>query len=413
MSVNADRSIRPRGNRRAPLALAATVTTLWAAVVSFVPTMVIVAFAYTIDATGGVGTRLLRLGLAGWLLAHGVPLHTGLGPIGLAPLAVSVFAAWRVTRAGVHTARAIGARKAPAQRVPAAAGAVAVVYALLGGLAAWAAGLPGVDVSIPRAMLTFAVFGGLTGALGAAIAAGVPGILFRRLPPVVGEGIRTGMVGALLLFGAGAGAAGMAIAVNGGEASQILNDYRTGILGQFGLILVCVLYGPTMAVWAASYLIGPGFSIGVGTTISAGQVTIGRLPALPALAGLPGKPAGALGALMLGLPLAAGMTAGWLHVRRARRRATGRQRTDPVVRRKAWLDLVCSCLVAGPVAASIIAVASYAATGSLGRGQLAEIGPHTVPVSLLGGLIVAVGALVAAVATRLVADARRSADTRP
>jgi hypothetical protein len=56
----------------------------------------------------------------------------------------------------------------------------------------------------------------------------------------------------------------MAVAINGRDAGQIYDDYRTGVAGQMGLTLVCALYGPNIAVWAASYLVGPGFAIGAG-----------------------------------------------------------------------------------------------------------------------------------------------------
>src|SRR2546429_3006393 len=73
--------------RRAPLALAATVTTGWAALVSYVPVVALIALlTHHIQIPGGTG---------GWLLAHGVPLDTGAGRIGLVPLGVSVLAAWR------------------------------------------------------------------------------------------------------------------------------------------------------------------------------------------------------------------------------------------------------------------------------------------------------------------------------
>src|SRR5258706_15253258 len=91
---------KPPRARRAPLALAATVTTGWAALVSLAPMLVIVALVHAVDASGAPAHRVARLGLAGWLLAHGVPVHTGLGVVELAPLAFSVVAAWRVARAG-------------------------------------------------------------------------------------------------------------------------------------------------------------------------------------------------------------------------------------------------------------------------------------------------------------------------
>jgi len=104
--------------RRAPLALAATVTTVWAALVSLAPVLVVVALVSALDGSGASTGVVARLGLAAWLLAHGVPIEVGIGPVALAPLALTVLAAWRVYRAGVHTARAVGARRGRAKLPP-------------------------------------------------------------------------------------------------------------------------------------------------------------------------------------------------------------------------------------------------------------------------------------------------------
>ena len=83
-----------------------------------------------------------------------MPLHTATGPLGLAPLALTVLALWRLTRAGVHVSRAIGARdtRSP-RRALLAAVAVGIAYALLGALAAVLVGTGGPDVSLIRAGL--------------------------------------------------------------------------------------------------------------------------------------------------------------------------------------------------------------------------------------------------------------------
>src|SRR2546423_11307367 len=94
--------------RRPPVLLAGAVTTGWATVVSVAPVIGAVVLLHLVGG-GDAGTGvLIRVGIAGWLLAHGVPLHTDLGPVGRAPLAVTGLAAWRLMRAGVHTTRAIG-----------------------------------------------------------------------------------------------------------------------------------------------------------------------------------------------------------------------------------------------------------------------------------------------------------------
>lgn len=388
---------RKSGARGAPLPLAAAVTTTWAALVSFIPTMVVVGFAYAVDSTGNPIAAVLRLGLAGWLLSHGVPIRTDLGQIGLIPLTITALAMWRVARAGVHTARAIGARRSGSNWLTLAAGVgVGVAYGAIGAVTAVCAQLPGMSVSVVRAALTLAVFGLVAGLAGAATESGALRRLARWLPQGIRTGLRAGAVAAMLVFGSGAAAAGMSIALAGGEASQMLADYGTGVIGQAGLTIICLLYGPTLAIWASSYLIGPGFVIGTGTTVTAAKVVLGPLPAVPALAGLPADSAGGLAAILLGLPLAAGMAAGWLLVRRARQAEVERRRPQP-----SWVAQLAAAAMAGPVAGVLLCLASLAASGPLGAGRLALIGPRAVPVAVVGAGIIAVGSVVAATATRL------------
>jgi len=196
---------------------------------------------------------------------------------------------------------------------------------------------------------------------------------------------------ALLVLAAGAATAGTAIAVSGSEASTMLAEYHTGVSGQAGLTLLCLVYAPDLAVWAAAYLVGPGFAVGSGTIVSAGRVTLGGLPAIPALAGLPSRPVGAWGALLLGVPLAAGMAVGWLLARR---------RLPATDAGPGWIDLLGAAALAGPVAGLVLALASLAASGALGAGRLAAVGPAALPVGAVGAGLVAAGAMIAAAGTR-------------
>ncbi|MEU7867907.1 DUF6350 family protein [Dactylosporangium sp. NPDC049140] len=393
-----------RPARRAPLALAAVVNSFWAALVSLVPTLLVVWLLFAMDSSGAPLGQVLRLGLAGWVLAHWVPLQTGIGPVSLAPLGLTAIAAWRVYRAGVHTARAIGARahhkRAPWSPWPAArAGAgIMVVYAGLGALAATIAGHNGISVPIVRAAFTFGGFGLVAGSLGAFAEARGIARLAVRTPRVLRDATRTGAVAALLILGAGAATTGMAVAFSGGDASQIIDDYHTGIAGQIGLVVVCGFFAPDVTAWTASYLVGPGFTIGSGTFISAAHVTVGSLPAVPLLAGLPSTPATGYAPLLLGLPLLAALVAGWLLARRS-------LRLDPD---RSWFALLGSAVLAGPVAGVLLALASAAASGSMGADGLADIGPHAGAVGFVAMFMVAIGALLATAATKLALRAKRA-----
>ena len=380
----------------APLPVAAVVTTVWAAVLSALPVAAVVTLAQLIDAPSVSVNGVLRYGLAGWLLAHGVPMRTGLGPIGLAPLAIAALAAWRVSRAGVHTTRAIGARRTGSPRLAAnAAIAVGVVYGLLGVGAAFACRGPELSVSPGRAGLTLGLFGLTAAGAGALPASGAFHRLAARTPAALRDGARAGVVAALLLLAAGAVLAGAATAVNGRDAGATLASYDTGVAGQAGLTLVCLAYAPNVAVWATSYLVGPGFSVGVDTTVRTSDVTLGALPAVPVFAGLPSGPVGGAWVLLLGAPLAAGMVAGWLLVSRRLRLLS--RRAEPAL---GWWPVLGAAAIAGPVAGLVLGLAAYASAGPLGAGRLSVIGPVGWQVALVATAVVASGAVLGAAGAR-------------
>ncbi|RZT81021.1 hypothetical protein EV382_4291 [Micromonospora violae] len=388
----------PRG--RAPLPVAAGVAACWAALTSYLPVAIVLGLVQLgTDSTTLTGT--LRTALAGWLLGHRVPIQTESGPLGLAPLALTVLALWRLTRAGVHVSRAIGARdtRSP-RRALLAAGAVGIAYALLGVLAAVLVGSGGPEVSLTRAGATFAVVGALAALVGAVRITAVTRLIVTRLPGAVRDGVRTGLVAGLLLLGAGAGAAGLAVATGGGDAADMIGAYRTGVAGQAGITLISVAYAPNAAVWSASYLLGPGFAVGTDTAVRTSEVSVGALPAVPLLAGLPRGPVDGFGTLLLAVPVLAGMVAGWLLARRVARLA-GPERAGPERAAPRWADLLAPAALAGPVAGMVLGAAAAVSSGPLGAGRLAQVGPVSWQVGAVAAGVIAAGALLGAAATRV------------
>jgi hypothetical protein len=388
------RGARPGGPvrrpRRAPLPLAVAVATLWAALISYLPVAVVLGMAQFAEDAGSL-PGAARLGLAGWLLGHGVPLDTPTGPLGLAPLALAALAAWRVSRAGVHVSRAIGARRrgTPIQALS-VAGAVGLGYGVIGLLAAVILNTGNVSASPLRAGLTLAVFGAVAALVGALRTTGALRLVARRMPGVLRDGLRTGVVAAFLVLGAGAGAAGLAVALGAGNASDMLGAYRTGVTGQAGITLVCVAYAPNAAVWSAAYLLGPGFAVGTDTVVRTTEVSVGPLPAVPLLAGLPEGPLGGVGAALLAVPVVAGMAAGWLLARRMLR----------VDRSARWRAVLGAALLSGPVAGLVLGAGALVSGGPLGGGRMAEIGPVAWQVVAMSSAVVAVGAVIGAAGTR-------------
>jgi hypothetical protein len=374
----------------------AAVTAGWAAIVSYVPVLALVGLLTGVAGGSSVGA-VFRLGTAAWLLTHGVTLTGGAGRYGLVPLALSVLAAWRVGRAGVHTARAIGART-PARALLAAT-AVAIGYGGTGALAATATG--GLATPV-RAGLTLGGFGLCFAGIGALVESRLARRVAGRLPLPVLDALRTGTVAALLVLGAGAAVAGVAVAISGGQASATLASYHTNVAGQAGLTLLCLVYAPNLAAWAAAYLVGPGFAVGTGTTVSAAKVSLGALPAVPVLAGLPDSAVAGLGPLLLVIPLAGGMAAGWLLVRRRLRLTSAGDGAAP-----GWGELLGSAALAGPVAGGLLGLAGWLSGGPLGSGRLAVTGPTGWQVALVGAVEVALGTVLAAAAAQVLLVARR------
>ncbi|MEU5787830.1 DUF6350 family protein [Micromonospora purpureochromogenes] len=388
---------RPESGRgRAPLVVAAGVAAGWAALTSYLPVALVLALAQLSEDAGSVAGAL-RAGLSGWLLGHGVPLQTTAGPLGLVPLLLSGLAFWRLTRAGVHTSRAMGARggRSPRQALT-AAGAVGLGYGLLGALAAVLVSTDDLRVSPVRAGVTHVVFGALAALVGALRTTGVAGLLADRAPAVLRDGVRTGLVAGLLLLGAGAGAAGLAVATGGGDAADMIGAYRTGVAGQAGITLVSLAYAPNATIWSTAYLLGPGFAVGAGTAVRTSEVSVGALPAVPLLAGLPSGPVDGFGAALLAVPVLAGMAAGWLLARRLLRAADERAVPDRAA-------LLGPAALAGPVVGLLAGLAAAASGGPLGGGRLAEIGPVPWQVAAVSTAVVTAGALLGAAAARVLA----------
>ncbi|WP_157035147.1 DUF6350 family protein [Actinocatenispora sera] len=373
---------------RASLLVAAAATAGWAALVSFVPLLVLVLLGWLLAGGAGAATSALRVAGAAWLLGNGVPIHTPIGPYGLVPLALTAFVAWRLVRAGGNTARALGDRRAALL----GAVGVAVGYGLLAALLALLVSGPDVSVSAPRAFVTAGGLALVCAVSGAAHRSGMLRHIAGQLSPAVRAGLRSGGFAAVTLLGLGAFTAGGSLAWHADRAADTFRAYQAGPVGDIGLALLCLLYAPTVSVWAVAYLSGPGFAFGAHTAVGIGGVHLGPVPAIPLLAGLPTDAAPAAGALLLGLPLLVGVATGWL----VARRDTGPGLTP----------LVFATALSGAVAGALFAVAGALSAGSLGGGQLATIGPSWWQLGLAVAGLDGVAAMAAGLTARTIARVR-------
>ncbi|AFV90244.1 Tat (Twin-arginine translocation) pathway signal sequence [Acidipropionibacterium acidipropionici ATCC 4875] len=320
------------------------------------------------DLTGGA-TRL-------WLLAHGVPI-TGLGlHLGLAPLGLTVI----IVLVGEQTcrfgARVMSAGRRAAGRVPSwrAAGQVAAVHAsthlvlvilLCGsvGAAPWPGGLVG--------GLAAGVIAGLVGAVrGARLdpAELVPPVL-RGIPLAAGAGVAVVLAGGAIVLA-------VALLMHGERVIALHEGLAPGPWGGFVLFLVELAWLPDLLMWAASWALGSGFAVGIGSSVSPFGVHLGMIPSIPVLAALPdpGTPM-IVARLWMILPVIAGAVAGVL-----------------VLRDRAGAGIGASVgygAAAGAASGLLVALVGALSGGAVGSGRLAQTGalmPQTLglAVGLLG-----------------------------
>ncbi|MFJ6430076.1 DUF6350 family protein [Microbacterium maritypicum] len=183
------------------------------------------------------------------------------------------------------------------------------------------------------------------------------------------------------------GAAALALAVitlfRGGEVVALFQAARVDALGATVMTLAQLVYLPTLIVWAASWLAGPGFAVGVGTAVSPAGTQLGVVPGIPVFGLLPENSSMWMLIVVL-VPIAAGAFAGWA----VRSRLVWEGTPLGTMQRAAI------AVGTAVVSAGVAGLAAVLANGSMGPGKLADVGPAALPFMLALGLEVLVGAAI-------------------
>lgn len=370
---------RPSGR----LALAGLIAAAWAATFGLVVTTIVAVVGWVAAPHQGVGhgvPDVLRAAVQIWLVAHHASFAFPGGHVGLLPLGLLLLPAILVVRAGEWVART--GRVERLRHVPPAAIALAAPYALLAGALAKVVSSEWLRPSLFHSLLGCFLLACIAGGGGVVRALG-----WRRALSLLPDRARAVAVGVTGGFGvlvcAGASLAGLALATHLGRAGELAGALSPGIVGGLLLMLLQAAYAPNAVAWAIAYTIGPGFAVGVGTTVAPSGVHVGDLPALPLLAALPEPgPAPPVSYVALAAPYAAGAIAGILT---ARRTPTF---SGEITALWGLAAGVCTGIMAGMFAAL--------SAGSLGDGRLAVVGPTGWEVAAVGALEIGLSAAIAA-----------------
>ncbi|MDM7891814.1 cell division protein PerM [Curtobacterium caseinilyticum] len=216
---------------------------------------------------------------------------------------------------------------------------------------------------------------------------------------VVGFAFRAGTAVTAVVVAAAGVVVALLLLTSFAEVIALYERSHAGVIGGIALTVGQLAFLPDLVGWAVAWLVGPGFAIGAGSSVSPIGTTLGPIPGIPVFGALPasGHTFGLLGVLV---PVVAGFVVAGL-MRPALVRALGTD--DSPLRRAA------AGVATGVVAGVLTGVATALTSGSLGPGRLAEAGPDGFAVGLLAALEVGLPAAVAlAVGSDLVRLPERS-----
>lgn len=321
------------------------------------------------------------------LRSLGIPEDAARFVVSLAPLAFLGFTLLFAGRSGARAVRA-GAWISGVAGGAIAFTALAVGVALTGALEVAEVALAS---AIGYPALVY-LAGALAGAIGTAWRHGDGGAIDRIRAWVedyhewgaVPEGVVRGAATAVVaLLGLGGLLLAARVFARMGDIVALYESLGVDALGATVISLGQLAYVPTLVVWAVAWMAGPGIAVGTGTSVSPVGTELGVVPAIPMLGVLPENTSMWMLIVVL-LPVGAGAFAGW--VIRSRLVSLGE---DPRMLPRAAIALGIAVLVAGSGAAL-----ARLASGSIGPGRMAEVGPHPGLVALALGAEVLIGAAI-------------------
>ncbi|MCW2799598.1 MAG: hypothetical protein JWQ70_1070, partial [Aeromicrobium sp.] len=241
-----------------------------------------------------------------WLVSVGSGLDAGPISLGLVPLGATLVCIALVALTAAWVA------SEPIAELWAFSATTAGALGLIAGIASSATNSDDIHTSVARAACGAFVIGGVGSALGAGLRHRSTDALWFSANRDVRAVVRAAVPGVLAVLGASALIVLILLLWHLPRASDLWAALDPGFGGGLALAAICLLAAPTLVLWTASALLGPGFALGTHTSVDLTGAQLGAVPGLPILAALPSPGTFPDWAFVFGLiPLAAGMLAGW------------------------------------------------------------------------------------------------------
>src|ERR671912_451771 len=194
--------------------------------------------------------------------------------------------------------------------------------------------------------------------------------LTGRWPPWA-SALSRGVIGAqLVMLIAGSAVLASGLIHHMSRVVEFTNALNTGVAGGVALLVLQLALAPNAVIWAGSYALGAGFSIGSSSVVAPAGTELGMLPGLPLLGALPASGASSSVQLWwLAGGVIAGAVAAWAVIGRG-----PAPRFDE------------SALVgglSGVLAGLVFVCLAWASGGDLGAVRLTALGPRLVPLLIM------------------------------
>lgn len=229
--------------------------------------------------------------------------------------------------------------------------------------------------------------------------------LERIAPESVASILRAGFAAGVGSVVAVVGVASLAVAVllvvSFSRVIGIFEALQPGAMGIFALGVAQFALLPTVIVWTALWMVGPGFSLGAGALVSPLGTNLQAVPALPLLGIVPESvPVGALVVVLV--PVIAAFAFG---VAVAPRISGGqglwRTASETSFFQQPLVAITSVAVLAGGVAAALGGVLAALTSGGLGPGRFETVGADPGVIMLWWGLEAGIGVLMGGVAGAL------------
>jgi len=208
--------------------------------------------------------------------------------------------------------------------------------------------------------------------------------LSPRTRASIAAALRTGTAASAMVIAASGVIVAVLLIARFGTVVGLYEQLQAGTLGATVLTMAQLAVLPNAVVWTASWLLGPGFAIGTGSSVSAVGTQLGPIPGLPLLGIVPQGHV-ALGFAGLLVPVLAGFFAATLTRRRMARTVGG----APSGGRLALIGLGAGC-----VAGIELGLLAWWSSGAIGPGRLHDAGPNPWMVAVCAAVVIAIAAIV-------------------